>query len=106
MTAARAGATSGRIHWIDNLRTVVIFLVVLYHVGGVDAPDGLCDHTGQRRAPHFRAFAWPDNQMVVLRPTRKPAMLLPATELRTRTSDTALGDLYVDRIIFVRRIRQ
>jgi fucose 4-O-acetylase-like acetyltransferase len=24
-----------RIHWMDNLRTVIIFLVVLYHVGGV-----------------------------------------------------------------------
>lgn len=24
-----------RIHWLDNLRTVIIFLVVLYHVGGV-----------------------------------------------------------------------
>jgi len=24
-----------RIHWLDNLRTIIIFLVVLYHVGGV-----------------------------------------------------------------------
>lgn len=24
-----------RIHWMDNLRTIIIFLVVLYHVGGV-----------------------------------------------------------------------
>jgi len=24
-----------RIHWLDNLRTITIFLVVLYHVGGV-----------------------------------------------------------------------
>lgn len=26
---------SKRIHWLDNLRTVTILLVVLYHVGGV-----------------------------------------------------------------------
>ena len=25
----------GRIYWMDNLRTFIIFLVVLYHVGGV-----------------------------------------------------------------------
>ena len=30
-----------RIHWIDNLRTVIIFLVVLYHVGGVYESAGL-----------------------------------------------------------------
>ena len=24
-----------RIYWMDNLRTIIIFLVVLYHVGGV-----------------------------------------------------------------------
>jgi peptidoglycan/LPS O-acetylase OafA/YrhL len=27
--------TGNRIHWMDNLRTVMIFLVVLYHAGGV-----------------------------------------------------------------------
>jgi fucose 4-O-acetylase-like acetyltransferase len=26
---------ASRIHWLDNLRTIIIFLVVLYHVGGV-----------------------------------------------------------------------
>ncbi len=30
-----------RIHWMDNLRTVIIFLVVLYHVGGVYESAGL-----------------------------------------------------------------
>lgn len=31
----------GRIHWMDNLRTIIIFLVVLYHVGGVYESAGL-----------------------------------------------------------------
>jgi len=36
MTAARASAiNTDRIHWMDNLRTVIITLVVLYHAGGV-----------------------------------------------------------------------
>jgi fucose 4-O-acetylase-like acetyltransferase len=30
-----------RQHWLDNLRTVIIFLVVLYHVGGVYESAGL-----------------------------------------------------------------
>ncbi len=30
-----------RIHWLDNLRTITIFLVVLYHVGGVYEAAGL-----------------------------------------------------------------
>src|SRR5210317_2003832 len=30
-----------RIHWMDNLRSVTIFLVVLYHVGGVYESAGL-----------------------------------------------------------------
>jgi fucose 4-O-acetylase-like acetyltransferase len=30
-----------RIHWMDNLRTIIIFLVVLYHVGGVYEAAGL-----------------------------------------------------------------
>ena len=30
-----------RIHWMDNLRTFIIFLVVLYHVGGVYEAAGL-----------------------------------------------------------------
>ncbi|MEJ2513576.1 MAG: acyltransferase family protein, partial [Anaerolineales bacterium] len=31
----------GRIYWMDNLRTIIIFLVVLYHVGGVYESAGL-----------------------------------------------------------------
>ena len=34
------GATE-RLHWMDNLRSVTIFLVVLYHVGGVYESAGL-----------------------------------------------------------------
>ncbi len=30
-----------RLHWMDNLRTITIFLVVLYHVGGVYEAAGL-----------------------------------------------------------------
>jgi len=30
-----------RIHWMDNLRTIIILLVVLYHVGGVYESGGL-----------------------------------------------------------------
>ena len=30
-----------RIHWLDNLRTIIILLVVLYHVGGVYESAGL-----------------------------------------------------------------
>lgn len=32
---------TSRIHWLDNLRTVTIFLVVLYHIGGVYEAAGL-----------------------------------------------------------------
>ena len=36
MTDKERSATKGkRLHWMDNLRTFIIFLVVLYHVGGV-----------------------------------------------------------------------
>ena len=31
----RPTAKGTRIHWMDNLRTIVILLVVLYHAGGV-----------------------------------------------------------------------
>jgi fucose 4-O-acetylase-like acetyltransferase len=31
----------GRIHWMDNLRSIIIFLVVMYHVGGVYESAGL-----------------------------------------------------------------
>ena len=32
---------ANRIHWMDNLRSITIFLVVLYHVGGVYEAAGL-----------------------------------------------------------------
>jgi fucose 4-O-acetylase-like acetyltransferase len=36
MTDKERSATKGkRLHWMDNLRTIIIALVVLYHVGGV-----------------------------------------------------------------------
>lgn len=42
MTAyVQAQTKSRRIHWMDNLRTIIIFLVVLYHVGGVYEAAGL-----------------------------------------------------------------
>lgn len=34
-TRHSTGMEGNRIHWMDNLRTVIIALVVLYHVGGV-----------------------------------------------------------------------
>jgi fucose 4-O-acetylase-like acetyltransferase len=34
-------AQKNRIHWMDNLRTIIILLVVLYHVGGVYEAGGL-----------------------------------------------------------------
>lgn len=37
----KAKSTTNRIHWMDNLRTIIIFLVVLYHVGGVYEAAGL-----------------------------------------------------------------
>lgn len=37
--------------------------------------------------------------MVILRPTRKLSLLLPTTTIGRLTSDTALGDWYVNRII-------
>ena len=37
----RISTEQSRIHWLDNLRTVVIALVVLYHVGGVYEAAGL-----------------------------------------------------------------
>ena len=32
---------SNRINWMDNLRSIIIFLVVLYHVGGVYESTGM-----------------------------------------------------------------
>ena len=32
-----------RVQWMDNLRTIIIFLVVLYHIGGVYESAGLWD---------------------------------------------------------------
>jgi peptidoglycan/LPS O-acetylase OafA/YrhL len=34
-TSTSPSPKKNRIHWLDNLRTITIFLVVLYHVGGV-----------------------------------------------------------------------
>jgi len=42
MTTKEINASTGnRIHWMDNLRTVIIFFVVLYHVGGVYEASGM-----------------------------------------------------------------
>lgn len=41
--------------------------------------------------------------MVILRPTRKLSSLLPGTGIGNRTSDTALGDWYVNRIVVDRQ---
>ncbi|MGD8404781.1 MAG: acyltransferase [Anaerolineales bacterium] len=42
MNAKEITTTKGkRIHWFDNLRTIIILLVVLYHVGGVYEAAGL-----------------------------------------------------------------
>jgi len=42
MTNKEKNPTKGnRIHWMDNLRTITILLVVLYHVGGVYESAGL-----------------------------------------------------------------
>ena len=41
--------------------------------------------------------------MVILRPTRKLASLLPATGTTRTSSDTALGDWYVNRIVVDRQ---
>lgn len=41
MKAMSEALKPSRIHWMDNLRTVTIFLVVLYHVGGVYESAGL-----------------------------------------------------------------
>jgi fucose 4-O-acetylase-like acetyltransferase len=37
----KSTARGNRIHWMDNLRTMMILLVVLYHVGGVYEAAGL-----------------------------------------------------------------
>ena len=41
ITRAKSTQKSKRIHWMDNLRTVIILLVVFYHVGGVYEAAGL-----------------------------------------------------------------
>ena len=42
MTTLEKNITKGnRVHWLDNLRTIIILLVVLYHVGGVYESAGL-----------------------------------------------------------------
>jgi fucose 4-O-acetylase-like acetyltransferase len=40
-TEAKSATRGKRIHWMDNLRTITILLVVLYHVGGVYEAAGL-----------------------------------------------------------------
>ncbi len=37
----RQSPQGGRIHWMDNLRTILILMIVLYHVGGVYEAAGL-----------------------------------------------------------------
>ena len=44
-----------------------------------------------------------DWDMVILRPTRKLSSLLPATEVIPTSSDTALGDWYVNRVMVDRQ---
>lgn len=34
-------AKGNRLHWMDNLRTIAILLVVLYHAGGVYEATGM-----------------------------------------------------------------
>src|SRR5262245_55813673 len=41
--------------------------------------------------------------MVILRPTRKLSSLLPTTAIGQSTSDTALGDWYLNRIVVHRQ---
>jgi len=41
ITKERDTAMGNRIYWLDNLRTITILLVVLYHVGGVYEAGGL-----------------------------------------------------------------
>jgi len=42
MTTLEKNITKGnRVHWLDNLRTITILMVVLYHVGGVYESAGL-----------------------------------------------------------------
>jgi surface polysaccharide O-acyltransferase-like enzyme len=41
MTSEKSIGVKSRIHWLDNLRTTTILLVVLYHVGGVYEAAGL-----------------------------------------------------------------
>lgn len=40
-TQSRHSTRKNRIYWMDNLRTIIILLVVLYHVGGVYESAGL-----------------------------------------------------------------
>jgi fucose 4-O-acetylase-like acetyltransferase len=41
ISRAKSTQKSKRIHWMDNLRTIIILFVVLYHVGGVYEAAGL-----------------------------------------------------------------
>jgi fucose 4-O-acetylase-like acetyltransferase len=40
-TEKSSSEVRSRLHWLDNLRTIIIFLVVLYHVGGVYEGAGM-----------------------------------------------------------------
>ena len=40
-TIEQLSKKSNRINWVDNLRSLIIFLVVLYHVGGVYESTGM-----------------------------------------------------------------
>ena len=41
MTTKEATTKRERVHWLDNLRTITILLVVIYHVGGVYESAGM-----------------------------------------------------------------
>ena len=40
-TKEKSAPKRNRIYWMDNLRSIIIFLVVLYHIGGVYEAAGL-----------------------------------------------------------------
>jgi len=40
-TSVAPPALKSRLHWMDNLRSIIIFFVVLYHIGGVYESAGL-----------------------------------------------------------------
>jgi hypothetical protein len=54
-------------------------------------------------APHRTIIGRIETDVVILRPTRKLREALPASEVTSAQSDTALGDWYVNRIVVDRR---